>query len=196
MKLPQIRIQTQMAKIQLNRTQGEQTIEQPKAIQSIQQPKAEMIIERTPSQLQIDQTEAWEDMDLKSVSKRIAEAAQLGQQDWLAGIARVSRQGDQLMKIENGGNPIASQAMENGFDPQKEFNIGWIPSAGSVKINYIPTEVKINVEPQKPIIKTQMQKPITNYQPGKVEVSLKQYPDVKIDFDNVKFQGTNFEITI
>lgn len=196
MQLPQIRIQSQMAKVQMERIPGKQTIEQKKAVQSIQQPKAEMTIEHTPSQLRIDQTQAWNDMGLKHISKRIAEAAQLGREGVLEGIARRARQGDQLMKIENGGNPIAQQAKENAFDPPKQFNIGWIPSAGAVKIDYRPAEVKIEVKPQQPIIETQIRKPNINYQPGKINVSMKQYQDLQIDFVNLKHHGINYEITI
>lgn len=110
-------------------------------------------------------------------------AAEQGYQDWLAGLARVAQDGDELMMIENGGHPLASQAKRNSEPTNLEFNIGWIPSAGSVKIEYEPTKLDINWRVNKPIIETQVNKPIFSSTPGLVEISLKQYPALKIDFE-------------
>ena len=127
MQLPQIRLQSTFIKTGLNIEQPIQEIEQPKAIQSIEQPKAIVEIDTTPGILTIDQSKARADMDLKNISQRIQEFAQNGVQDLLQGIARRVAQGDELMRIENGGNPIASQAKQDGEGPEKQFNIGWIP---------------------------------------------------------------------
>ncbi|WP_075982958.1 DUF6470 family protein [Bacillus massilinigeriensis] len=185
MELAQIRLQSTPMKIGLHTQQPVQTIEQPKAIQSIQQPQAKLEIETTPGKLNIDQTKAWEDMDLKHISKRVEEAAQNGYEDFMKGVARRAQEGNELMAIENGGQPIADQAKRNGERQPKPFNIGWIPSYFSVKINYEPAKVNINVEPQKPIIDAQIQKPIHDYQPGKVDVNVEQWNSLKIDFTNL-----------
>ncbi|MDC3416128.1 DUF6470 family protein [Aquibacillus salsiterrae] len=196
MELAQIRMQSQMAKLTLNRASPVQSIEQPGPIVSIEQPKGELTINRTPSKLTIDQSQAWYDMDLKSAPVRTREAAQLGKRDVLKGIARRARQGEELMKIENGGNPIVSQAVENGFDPPKQFNIGWIPSPGSVKIDYQPSKVDISYQPRKPVIDIQAQKAITDYTPGSVEISLGQEKSLSIDFADLKYKGYRFETLI
>ncbi|WP_186580800.1 DUF6470 family protein [Aquibacillus kalidii] len=184
MEIPQIRIQTQLAKLQIHTEPATLTMEQPKAIQSIEQPKADIKIKTIPSKLSIDQTQAWNDMDLKNVFKRTEEAANLGKQDLFQGIARRIQQGAELMKIENKGNPIKRQAIENGFDEPKQFNIGWIPSAGSVKIHYQKAKVEINVTPRKPIIETTPQKPEVIYNVGDVEITLGQRNELTIDFVN------------
>jgi hypothetical protein len=196
MQLPQIRLQSTFAKIAIETTPPVQEIEQPPAELDLQQPPAEITIETTPSKLTIDQTKAWEDMDLKHIFRRIEEFAQQGYEDWLEGIARVSRQGDELMRIEDGGNPIAEQAKENGEDPIYDFNIGWIPSLFSVKTNFEPAKVHIDVKVNKPINNTKINKPIINYTPGKVTIDLAQRNSLKIDFVNLRSVGTNFEISI
>jgi hypothetical protein len=196
MNLPQIRLESTLAKIAIETTPPMLEIEQPQAELDLQQPPAEMKIEKTPAKLTIDQTKAWEDMDLKHIFRRIEEFAQQGYEDWLEGMARVSRQGDELMRIENGGNPIAEQAKENSEDPIYEFNVGWVPSHFSVKTNYEPTKVHIDVKVNKPINNTKINKPIINYTPGKVTIDLAQRNSLKIDFVNFKFIGTNFEISI
>ncbi|MFK2826310.1 DUF6470 family protein [Bacillus sp. B190/17] len=193
MQLPQIRMTSQQAQIELNIQQPVQSIEQPLAELDLQQPQADMELERTPAKLTINQTKAREDMDLKHISKRVEEAAQLGYQDWLEGLARVSAEGDELMMIENGGDPIPEQAQRNSEGPELEFNIGWIPSAGGVSIDYVPGKVDIHVQPNPVINNTRPQKPIHNYQPGKVHIALKQYASLSIDFVNLKYRGINYE---
>ncbi|MBP2241980.1 hypothetical protein J2Z40_002553 [Cytobacillus eiseniae] len=185
MQLPQIRLQSNFIKIGLNIEQPVQEIEQPKAIQSIEQPKAIVEIKTIPGMLTIDQTKARADMDLKSIAVRIQEFAQNGYSDSLKGIQRRMVQGDELMRIENKGNPLAAQGKENGEKPMKQFNIGWIPSHFSVKLDYEPAKVNIHVEPQKPIINTQVQKPIHNYTPGKTTVEVLERNSLEIDFINL-----------
>ncbi len=193
MNFPQIRLQSTPAAIGITTTPGRMEIEQPPAELDIQQPKAIVEIERRPSKLTIDQTEARADVDLKSIFRRTRDAKEQGYQDWLSGLARVASDGDELMMIENGGGAIAAQAKRNSEDPIYEFNIGWIPSAGSVKIQYDPGSVSIHAEPQKAIINSRVQKPIINHTPAQVEISLKRYADLKIDFVNLKHVGINYE---
>jgi hypothetical protein len=193
MQFPQIRLETTDAQIGLKTNHAKLSIEQPKADLTIEQPKADMSIRTEGSRLSIDQTKAREDMDLKHISRRIEEAAQLGYEAFLEGVARRSSEGDQLMMVENGGNPIAAIAEQNGKSTQYEFNIGWIPSAGGVKIQYTPSKVNLDIEARKPIIQAEINKPIMNYSPGNVEVSLMRKPNLNIDFAYLKHVGINYE---
>jgi len=190
MLFPQIRLESSFAKTKLNIKRPTQEIHQPKADMDIQQPKAELTIERTPSRLSIDQTKAREDMDLKHISKRIEEAAQQGYQDWLEGLARVAQDGNEMMRIENGGGAIARIAKRNSEGTPDQFNIGWIPSQGSVKIDYAPGRVDIRVKENKPKISVQVNKPVHEYNPGSTEVNLAKYQSLEIDFENLRHVGT------
>ena len=196
MKTPQIRLESTFAQISMTTTPPVQEIEQPRAELDLQQPPAELSIETTPGKLTIDQTKAWEDMDLKHIFRRIEEYAQIGYEGWLEGIARMSRQGDELMRIEDGGNPLVEQARENSEDPLYEFNVGWVPSHFSVSTQYEPAKVNIDVKVNKPINHSRPSKPIINYTPGKVTTEIARYNSLKIDFENLKFVGINFEISI
>jgi hypothetical protein len=181
MKLPQIRIESTFAKIGLQIIPPVQEIEQPPAELFIQQPPAEMMIDVVPGRLTIDQSQAWADMDLKHVFQRIEEAAQEGYQSWLAYLETVSQQGDELMKIENGGNPIVLQAQVNSEDPPLEFNIGFVPSPFSVKIHYDPAKLMMDWKVNKPIIDVQRHAPIINYKQGKVNIDIAQHNSLHID---------------
>ncbi|WP_110112535.1 DUF6470 family protein [Bacillus sp. CGMCC 1.16541] len=193
MRLPQIRLESTSAKVNVQTVPAKMEQSQPAADLSIQQPQAEMTIERTPSQLSIDQTKAWEDMDLKHISRRVEEAVDQGHEDWLAGIARRAQEGEDLMRIEDGGNPIPDHAKQNSESPTYDFNIGWIPSPGGVKIGYTPGKVDIRWKTNAPIIQSSINKPVLNYEPGKVNVSMAQYSSLKIDFEHLYYRGTNYE---
>ncbi|PKR77985.1 hypothetical protein CEY16_08675 [Halalkalibacillus sediminis] len=183
MNFPQITMQSQMAKIGINTTQGQQSIQQPKAQLSIQQPKAEVSIDRRPPQLSIDQSQAWKDMEIYGPLEASKRSAQAGKQAWLQSMADDSREGDQLMKIESGGKPIALIAQNKANPPMKEFNVGWIPSHGSVKIDYDPGDTNIQVQQNEPIIQVTAQKPMIDYQGGSIETFIRQPNDLQIDVE-------------
>jgi len=189
MQLPQIRLESQPALISLQTKNAVQNIEQPKAELDIQQPPAEMTIERTPSQLTIDQTAAREAIDLKTIRKRIEEHADNGYQGVLDGITRRKQEGDDLMRIEDGGSPITAHAKQNSERPEKQFNIGFVPPLFSVKIKYEPAKLNIEWQQNKVINNTKVNKPILDYQAGDVEVGLRQRESLTIDYVNVNFKA-------
>lgn len=184
MQLPQIRMQSTFIQIDLQIEHPTLQMEQPPAIQSIQQPPAIVNMHVTPGKLTIDQTEAWAQMDLKPISRRIAESAQEGKSKWLEGISRRARQGDDLMHIERGGSVTSAHAKENSQLPPKQFNIGWIPTPFSVKMNYEQAKLQIDVTTQKPSIDVQVRRPILTYTPGSVTVNVSRKNSLQIDFVN------------
>ncbi|MGY3311994.1 hypothetical protein ACV242_000490 [Peribacillus simplex] len=185
MQIPQIRLQSTSMKIGLNIEQPVQQIEQKAADQSIEQPQAILEIRTAPGKLTIDQSQAREDMDLKSLSKRVEEFVRQGYQDWLAGMARRAQQGTELRHIEKGGNALAEQARQNSKGPEKQFNLGWIPSHFSVKLDYQPAQVEIEATAQKPIIDARINRPNHTYTPGSADVEILQKNALDIDFINL-----------
>jgi hypothetical protein len=192
MNLAQIRIQSQPGLIEINSTSGQQSIEQPGPTLDIQQPPVEMHIERTPSHLTIDQSQAWADMHMENPIQFNMNIAQQAIQDCMKGTQRRVQEGDELMRIENGGSPIAAIAKRNS-EKTSDFTMGAMPSYGSVKIQYEPSKVDITWDIHKPINNSKANAPIIQYQPGNVSVQLKQSPSVKIDFVNLKYVGINYE---
>jgi hypothetical protein len=181
MNVPQLRMETTKGMLGLTITKATQYIEQPKADMTIRQRAAELDIETTPGKLTIDQTQAWEDMNLMSIFKRIEESARNGYQDWLSYIAKTSSQGDQLMRIENGGNALAHQAKINSEDPLLDYNVGFIPSAFSVKMDYRPAKVDLHWKTHQPDIQVRVNKPRHTYIPGDVKGEMRQKPSLTID---------------
>ena len=183
MNVPQLRIEQTSVQIGLNIRQPVQEIKQPQADISIKQPEADMNFNKRPPRLTIDQTKALADVGIKPVGMVVREAAQKGHGTWSEGVSRVSRDGDEMMRIENGGDPMSVQAKRNGEPQMKEFNVGWIPSHFSVDIDYDPGELDIQVKVNKPIIDVKPNKPIHNYTPGSTDVYIAQEPTIDISFD-------------
>jgi hypothetical protein len=177
--IPHLQMNSVQGRIGIQSSRAQIEIHSNHAEQSIQQPKAELHIDRTPSKLSIDQTQAWNNLNLKSVFVRIRDAATAGHQAAMEGIARRAEQGDELMKIENGGNPIVSQAVENS-EHHGSYDTGSVPPFEAVKIHYQPSRVNIQWQTHAPIISAKQNHPTINYQPGQVNIYMDQYPSLSI----------------
>ncbi|KGX86312.1 DUF6470 family protein [Pontibacillus litoralis] len=196
MNFPQMQIRTTDAKLGLQTRNATLKMEQPQAEMRIEQPQADQSMKQHPSKLTIDQTNAWHNLDLKGILKRSEDFAAFGKQSVLEGIAKDAQEGDELMRIENGGNPIANQAERNSilrFDMQP----GGIPVHKLVSIQYEPGSAEIHTEPNKPVIEITPQQPRLTYERGNVFMQMEQYPSVELDVKGLTFKGTQgFEITI
>ena len=181
MDIPKLHIETTKGILGLSSTKSIQRIEQPAASLSIEQPKAIQTFQTTQPKLSIDSTQARADVDLKSISMRWDEVASYSRKSEWVVLLNGAQQGTELMSIENGGNPIASQAKQTGRQ-MKSLGIKFIPSYGSVKIDFTPGNVDIQTEQQKPIISAQANKPIHEYTPGKVNGEMIQYPSIDISW--------------
>ena len=186
MNIPQLQVTTTKAQLGLTTQQPTQEIEQPKATLDIQQPQAEMTINTTKSRLSIDTTRSPCRYGLKKcllvVQKKLPSMPVRKSSN---GIARRAQDGSELMRIENGGNPMQSFAERAFRQPYSSLNIKFIPSYGSVKVSFEPGSVDIRVEPQKVINNSTANKPIHTYTPGKVTTELLQKPSIQIDCESL-----------
>jgi hypothetical protein len=179
--IPKIRIDSQMGKIGLKINKPLQEIKQPQPVVSIEQPAAELKISNQQGKLTIDQTLARENLDLKSVFKRTEENAQTGYQSVMQYISKSVQEGNELMKIENGGNPIKEQS-KRSLERSINYDTGSIPSQNSVKISYKPARVNVDIHTHAPNIEARVNKVSHQYTPGTTDVFLQQAPSLKIDF--------------
>ena len=181
MNIPQLQIQTTRGILGLQVTKPIQEIEQPRAVLAQQQPAAILEISTTRSQLSVDTTEARADVDMKSVRRRIEENAQIGKQVAMEGIARRAQEGQQMLRIENGGKVIAVIAKQNATPPPAQLGIRFIGGHTKVQISIQPGTTNINITPQKPITEVQINIPVHQYTPGKVTGVMEQHQSIQID---------------
>lgn len=185
MQFPQIRMESQMARIGIVQNKAFIEQSQPKATLSIEQPKADMSIRQVKGKLSIDQSQAWEEMNLGSTQRLIEKHADESMRAASEGTARRAEQGAELINIHNGADMIAEQAVQNGGQPMKTLSFKYIPSPFAVKLHYERGDVEIDVNENKPIIDAQMNKPELTFHRGGVDISMEQYAQLQIDFDNL-----------
>ncbi|WP_046174430.1 DUF6470 family protein [Domibacillus indicus] len=171
------------AKISMNTSSGKLSIQQPGASVDIRQPKAEMSIQTTPGRLHIDQSQAFAEAGRKDVFQLTRENAATARQKALEGTGRRAMEGRELADIHKGTNAIQQQAQRASMR-NFETGIAWIPSYGSVKIDYQVGDVAINVQTHQVENNTKANKPIIHYQPSDVSIQMNQYP-------SVRFQAVN-----
>ncbi|MFJ7699432.1 DUF6470 family protein [Lysinibacillus fusiformis] len=184
MRLPQIQIHTTDIQMDLRIAKPQQHIEQPKATLHIEQPAAILEINTSRGILKIDSSQARRDIGMIGPLESSANYAEKGKQEALKGMARRAREGNQLM--DNAGKDQGRATIQNiskqNHGPQRvQFNIKFVPSVGSVKIDYIPGTTDINIQRREPIIDAKVNKPIHEYTSGKVTGTMVQRPDIDID---------------
>ncbi|CAM5191089.1 YviE OS=Ureibacillus acetophenoni OX=614649 GN=SAMN05877842_101184 PE=4 SV=1 [Ureibacillus acetophenoni] len=184
MRIPKIQITTSDIKVDMQISDPIQKINQKSADLKIDQPAAILDISSTSAKLLIDQSKAWRDLGLLTTKESIAKYAQDGQQAVLKRISKDVREGRQMMESagKGTGSQIAANIAKQNHGPkQAPINIKFIPSVGSVDINYVPGNLDVNVTPQKPRIDVQVNRPTHNYTPGTINHEVVQYPSIDIE---------------
>lgn len=175
MNLPYLELSSTFAQIGLNVQRPPMTIHQPNADVDIRQTHADNVqITRENGKLYIDQSEAFASIDhipplqraLNFYAKSIPKAHEF--------IAKMRREGDRLMKIENGGNPIAEIAAEESKLIEHEVAFRLAPKPLSVKIHYEPGEFRVDVNPDRIDIKVQKNEPQITIPKWQTEAYIRQ----------------------
>ncbi|WP_313892599.1 DUF6470 family protein [Psychrobacillus sp.] len=181
MNIPHIQIRTTDAQLGLNIADAKQVIRQPRATQHIEQPAAILEMHTTRGIMRIDSTQARRDVGLISPAEFTSKYASEARQKAMQGIARRASEGRQMMEISKDPNAIATIAKQNTFPTPAKLGIDFIPSVGSVKLDYTPAKLDINAQEQKAKISAQVNKPVHEYTPGKVSGYMIQHASIDID---------------
>lgn len=185
MRLPQIQIHTTDIQMDWRIQKPVQRLQQPRAEQTFSQPPATVEIRTTPSDLKIDSSDARRDLGYFPTGEMIKRYAQEGRQELLKGLSRRVREGRQMMLSagKGQGGAVIQQIAKQNTGPKRPgpYNIKFVPSIGSVKINYTPGTVDVNITRGELKIDTKVNKPIHDYTPGKVTGTMIKRPRVDID---------------
>ncbi|KIL49915.1 DUF6470 family protein [Jeotgalibacillus soli] len=180
---PSLRYHITNAQTGIRYNQPTMSIKQQKADLSIQQDKAEIMMDVRPGQLSINQTEAFVAMDRKGPLRRADEHAANSLVEFSKNVKKNAQQGDQMMRIENGGGAVAAIAKQNSARPIKQLAIGYIPkSPFDVRIDYSPSELKIDVQINDPVIQYQSHKPRIEIPPWSVEPYIQTMPNIDFEY--------------
>lgn len=184
MRFPQIRMESQFARIGIKQNPAQIELKQGKAELSIEQPKADMSIRAPRGKLTIDQSQAWEEMNLMSTKRLNEKYAAEGMRAVSEGTGRRAEEGAGLIDIHKNVDMFAEQAYQKS-NTMKTLGFKYIPSPFAVKIFYEPGDLQIDVQENKPLINVQVVKPELTFQRGNVDITMEQYAQLKIDFENL-----------
>lgn len=176
-----LRITTTNAQLEIQTTNGRYEMHQPKGEQSIVQTRAKMNIDKKSPTVIIDTYEQRAEAGLKNNIDLLIDAKHLAKQSVLKAISRIVADGNRMANITKRMPPaIPELAEKNSKPPMHEFNFGLTPISrpkidveGYLHINWEMGGADINYQPQKPQIE---------YTKGNVDISMKQYQDINIEY--------------
>ncbi|QGG47484.1 DUF6470 family protein [Heliorestis convoluta] len=122
----QLRIEQQFGKTHLDIKPPELKISIRSPQLQLQSTEPELQIRQQEGRLQIDQYPSRASLGYRNTKDRMKDYAQAGQRAVLEGTARRAREGNQMMKIEQGGNAIAAIAKQSTYKPPKGLKIAAI----------------------------------------------------------------------
>lgn len=175
MNVPYLEISSTYAQIGLKFQRPPMTIRQPSTDMEIKQTHADNIqITNENGTLTIDQSEAFASIGhlppLQRADKFYAQSIPKAHEF----MAKMRQEGDRLMKIEDGGNPIAEIAAEESKLIEHEVDLRLAPKPLSVKIHYEPGEFRVDVKPDRIDINVQKNDPEITIPKWQAEVYIRQ----------------------
>ncbi len=182
--------------LEIRQTYGQIGIETQRAWMNIRQipPKAhieqrppEVIIDQKLPKVHIDQTQCFAESGLKPVLQLAREFYQEGLKAALEATGRIAEEGTRLLRIEDGGNPIADIAYERAYR-EYQFNMVQMPKSRP-KIEWDMGYLNINwkINPAKIEWETYTTASF-DVIPHKVDIYMKQWPDIEI-----RYVGNNMD---
>ncbi|OAI88879.1 hypothetical protein AYO36_01675 [Exiguobacterium sp. KKBO11] len=175
MNLPHLEIRQTAARIGMNITRPQIEQKQTPASLSIEQPRGELSIETVAARLEIDSTQAWIEMGRVPALESVRQYATYGRQKGQEAVAKRSSEGDQLMRIEQGGGTVARIAKANDTPPAEVTTLGFIPrSLDRVKTTYTPAEVRLSYTANRPKIDVETHRPELTVKEGQVDIYLQE----------------------
>lgn len=146
----QLEINQSFAKIGMDIKEPELKLSKSKGEMSLDKGPGEQSIKKKDSKVNIDNYPAEYDLGYRNYKDFMKDFSQKGKKTALSQIAKYANEGDQLMRIESGGDPIVFQAKENSKSIEKDIGIRWkrgpsiSVSKDQLDINYNPKNLKGN----------------------------------------------------
>ena len=183
LNIPTVDITQVPNKIGMNIKSPKTNISKQESKLDVSQQPGDMQTNEDMVKVNVDNYPAHYDLGYKNYKDFSIENTQKGKQAFLSQTAKYARQGDQLMKIENGGKPLVSQAKAENKPENKEITLGW---KRGPEINVKKGNLEINYNPNKPTVNFQKGSVRSELDWGKVSTFLRQ----KENFD-IEVRGNN-----
>lgn len=184
-----ISIRTTNALIGIDSTRAKLSIEQPRAVFEMKQKLPKVDIKTELGHIIIDQRQCFNEAGLKDNTAFAEYVVQESRQAVLEGISRVSYEGDMMAAIETKINAVAEIAASNSIR-MYDFNVDFIPKSRP-KIDFTDGGLDIQLERGYVDLRVIPQKPVINYEPGKVDIYMRQYPSISF-----RYVGNNVDTRV
>ncbi|OWZ84852.1 DUF6470 family protein [Natranaerobius trueperi] len=148
-----LQIDFNFGKLNLNSTPMKSEIDASRRDYQIEEQDSQLSLSKEFSEVEIDYTQTLEDLGYYGLVRVREQSANEGMQTALETIGRIASFGDQLQQIENEGNPLIDQVLQEIW-PEKELNLGLVPEnppdinfvEGGVNTDYTPGDVQVDLE--------------------------------------------------
>lgn len=177
-----IEIHQTFAAIGINRTEHNLEMKAKNAKLEIHQEQAKIKIHSELPRVEIDQYEAFASAGLKNNYDMLKDFAQTAQQQIMEYIGKTASDGDQLARVEAGGNPIADICGRDA-SPEHEFNIDCIPKVGPEITVKGELEIEAEARPDNGVEIT-FTPPVldASFTPSKVNFYLREKASISINY--------------
>ncbi|RKP47256.1 hypothetical protein D7Z26_23405 [Cohnella endophytica] len=160
-------------------------IRSPRGELSIQQPQAKVEMESPPGELIIDSTRAQDALGVGPHLRFMSNMYSQMQNVYLQALGNIVQDGNRMAQITNPRNAFADIARDV-FQEKSPIRYTTEASCFNVQIDYIPHKVNIQVKPQRAIIEYTPHKPEITYNPGNLDIYLRQK-------NSIQFEVTSYD---
>ncbi len=184
-----LQISTQNAELDIRVTRARLDLRQPPADVQMHQKHPRIIMHKEPLQIRIDQRQCFNESGRMDPTALMDHIAGIGKQAVQEGIARIVEEGNRMARFDLKEDAFAEIAYDNSY-PVYEFNMVTMPRSRP-KIDFVGGNLDIQVDEGYVDIKVEPHGLQTQYQPGKVDIRLKQYPHISFRYigNNVDSKG-------
>jgi len=174
------------AKINIETTRSELSIQTRRARLELSHKVDRLDIQSELPKVVIDQYECFASSGLRGPLDLTRYEGQMAMQHALNYATRVSGEGDTLAAIENGGEPIADLAWQNGVT-EHEFGLDYMPKA-SPRITIVGGGLQITPQGNAAGAKNGIEGQFTpggvtfNYIPSQVKIAMEQYASISMRY--------------
>ncbi|WP_078555827.1 DUF6470 family protein [Bacillus alkalicellulosilyticus] len=182
MDMPYLEMSSTKAQIGMRSHQPPLSISQRQADMRINNDHgAKIEISSKASQLFIDQTEAFADAGLISPLRKATKYTRESVQRVNQYIAETAQEGDQLMRIENGGGQIQRLAKNKGRLPEYDFKYAQVPSGTEkTKIKFSKPDLQIRARESRFDISVKKNEPIIHVPKWQTDIYVRQKESLHI----------------
>lgn len=178
MDMPQIQINQQFARIGIKIKTPYIKVKQGNSKIGINYPQDKIEINQQNAIVNIDSYPTRYDLNIKNIMDFRKDITQKSKQTVMQSIGRMAQNGDSLMKLENGGNPVVEIIKRETFQPLRELGLKWISRP---KFNVEPAKLDVKYKQNSLVLIPESSDTDIKLARGMVKINMVQYNKLDIE---------------